>query len=230
MFEAYWGIFRKCHISDGFSQKDFEEALQYMETRIVHYPKHTVIVPEGSPARECGLVLEGFARLATVRKNGQRLLVEFIPEGRMFGDMLVLSSRPPVWPVAVEAKTDCTVLLIPSDFITGKKRAPQIDYTQLLHNLVQPICNRGQQTLSTLRCLQAKSVREKVIIYLLEQVYQQKSTKITLACNREELADLMVVSRPSLCRELSKMREEKLIDYYKYTFEILDLEALRKMI
>lgn len=40
------------------------------------------------------------------------------------------------------------------------------------------------------------------------------------------MAKLLNVTRPSLSRELTNMKDEGLIDYYKNKFTILDLGAL----
>jgi Mn-dependent DtxR family transcriptional regulator len=44
--------------------------------------------------------------------------------------------------------------------------------------------------------------------------------------NREALADYLNVSRPSMSRELSRMKQEGIIDYFKSSFSIIDPERL----
>lgn len=45
--------------------------------------------------------------------------------------------------------------------------------------------------------------------------------------NREQLAEFLNVSRPSMSRELSRMRDEGIIDFHLSTFKILDIEKLK---
>jgi len=40
------------------------------------------------------------------------------------------------------------------------------------------------------------------------------------------MADYLNVSRTSMCRELARMKDEGLIDYYGHSFKILDRERL----
>ena len=49
---------------------------------------------------------------------------------------------------------------------------------------------------------------------------------IKLAMNREELADYLGTTRPSLSRELMKMQQEQLIETDKNMIKIVDRAAL----
>jgi DNA-binding transcriptional regulator LsrR (DeoR family) len=44
--------------------------------------------------------------------------------------------------------------------------------------------------------------------------------------NRQELAEFLNVKRPSLSRELSNMQKEKIIEVYRSSVKILDMEKL----
>jgi Mn-dependent DtxR family transcriptional regulator len=45
--------------------------------------------------------------------------------------------------------------------------------------------------------------------------------------NRNEMADFLNVARPSLSREMSRMRDEGMIDFHRSSVRIKDLEALK---
>ena len=76
--------------------------------------------------------------------------------------------------------------------------------------------------------LMLKGMREKLATYLLNEAQHQNSYAFNIPLNRNELADYLNVSRPSMCRELSRLKAEGIIDYYKNTFKILDIEQLKK--
>ena len=77
--------------------------------------------------------------------------------------------------------------------------------------------------------LTIKSMRGKISTYLLEQYKRTGDKNIILSLNRNELSDFLNVSRPSMSREMCKMRDEGLIDFHLTEFEILDIESLKKM-
>ena len=72
------------------------------------------------------------------------------------------------------------------------------------------------------------SVRQKIATYLLEQYKITKSKTFLLPLNRQELAEFLNVSRPSLSREMCRMRDEGIIDFHMSTIKILDLDVLKE--
>ena len=62
---------------------------------------------------------------------------------------------------------------------------------------------------------------------LLKKYNKEKSTTIKLEFSRKDWADKLGVQRPSLSRELMKMRDAGLIDFSKNIIEIKDLEGLK---
>jgi len=60
----------------------------------------------------------------------------------------------------------------------------------------------------------------------MEEYTKDSKKMFEIVYNRNELAEFLHVSRPSMSRELSRMKDEKIIDYHQSAFRILDLEQL----
>jgi hypothetical protein len=74
--------------------------------------------------------------------------------------------------------------------------------------------------------LSLDTTRKKIANLLLKEYKKTNSLNIILPYSKEKMAKLLNVTRPSLSRELTNMKDEGLIDYYKNKFTILDLGAL----
>ena len=72
-----------------------------------------------------------------------------------------------------------------------------------------------------------KGMREKLVTYLLSEAKSHQSNSFTIHLNRNQLADYLNVSRTSMCRELGRMKEEGLIDYYQNSFKLLAEDKLQ---
>ena len=77
--------------------------------------------------------------------------------------------------------------------------------------------------------LTTKSLRKKIARFLLEEsAKNQDADLFEIPLNREALAEYFDVQRPSLSREMTRMKEERIIDFHRRTFRLLDREALRR--
>ena len=62
----------------------------------------------------------------------------------------------------------------------------------------------------------------------MEEYKKQGSNVIKVPLSRKEMAEHMGIQRPSLSRELIKMREEGIIEFDKKTITIKDMGRLSK--
>jgi CRP-like cAMP-binding protein len=73
-----------------------------------------------------------------------------------------------------------------------------------------------------------KSVTGKICAYLYDQYKLNGGPLFDIPFDRNELADFLNVSRPTLSRELAKLKEQGIIDYYLNSFKVLDIEKLEQ--
>ena len=77
--------------------------------------------------------------------------------------------------------------------------------------------------------LTIKSMRSKIASYLLEQTHIYNSHNFIIPMNKNELADFLNVSRPSMSREFSRLKDEGIIDYYLSSIRILNADQLKEI-
>ena len=70
-----------------------------------------------------------------------------------------------------------------------------------------------------------KTIRGRLFSYFSQQVSAQKSSKIVIPFDRQQLADYLNLDRSALSKELGKMRDDGLIEFNRNIFEIkIDIE------
>ena len=74
------------------------------------------------------------------------------------------------------------------------------------------------------------SIRQKISNYILDEYKKQNSHLININMTKQKLAETLGIPRPSLSRELINMKDIGIIDYYKDTIKILDLDSLFKIL
>ena len=63
-----------------------------------------------------------------------------------------------------------------------------------------------------IKSISLKNIKQKVADYILQEYKSQKQLIVNLKMNKEEIANFIGIPRPSLSRELIKLRKEKIID------------------
>jgi CRP-like cAMP-binding protein len=121
--------------------------------------------------------------------------------------------------MTVLAKTDAVILHIKKDLIL---KLCQLD-TNFLSNLLISISDKTLILTDKIKALSMKTIRQCIIDFLIYESYSQSSRTVKLHLTKKELAEKFGIQRPSLSRELNKMRRDGLIEYDAHFITIMDL-------
>ena len=99
---------------------------------------------------------------------------------------------------------------------------------KVFENFISLLSNKVFILNSKIKSISFKSVRQKVIGYILNEVKEQKSNSIMLKNTKEEIAALLAIPRPSLSRELINLRNLGYIKFDRKKITVLDIESLEE--
>ena len=121
---------------------------------------------------------------------------------------LINYSNPNVLP---KIATSSTVL-----FVNIHKLLKECDFIHdyricLLENIMHSLAKSNILLDIKVNILSQKTLRDKLITYFEILSIQECSNKITIPFNREQLACYLCSKRTSVCRELSKLKDENII-------------------
>ena len=100
---------------------------------------------------------------------------------------------------------------------------------KILHNFLCITGNCNVCTVSRLKTLSRKTVRERFVVYLLEHKKKNSST-VNIIHNQATLAEYLNVTRPALSKEINKMIKEGIIDMDGKTVQILNETILERYV
>jgi len=230
MFERYLEEISNTSLFHGMERADLRAMLNCMKPRLCSYNRNDVIVNGGDAYDSVGIVVNGAASVSKENAQGNRIVMTFLKHGDIFGEIIAFSSQM-TWPATVQAQETCVVLFLPRDRIVGDcgNNSICLGHKIFIQNFLRVISERAIMLNKKVEYLTIKSMRGKLSTYLLEQHRKQGTVKVSLPLNRNELADFLNVSRPSMSREMSKMRDEGVIDFHMSEVKIMDVEALVQM-
>jgi CRP-like cAMP-binding protein len=226
MIEPYIDIIKKSPLFYGIERDEIISLLHCLTPKIYDYNKNELIVNSSEPIDRFGLVLEGEVIITKENTQGNRVIMSMLKKGDLFGEMFVFSSRK-IWPVTVISQSSCKVLFLTNSDLIARCGKNCSWHTSLIQNFIKVISDKSLMLNKKVEYLSIKSIRGKICSYLLEQYQNTKSNTIMLPLKRNELADFLNVSRPSMSREMCTMRDEGIIDFHLSTFKIKDIESLK---
>jgi CRP-like cAMP-binding protein len=201
---------------------DTEKLLLCLGAQTKHYTGGECLLREGEPADRLGLILSGSAEAVKHELSGKRLIVSRPGQGSVFGDVLSLSSERQS-PVTVTALEDVSALLIPTARLLDPCRERCAGHEKLIRNLLHNILRKYFELHDRLFCVTQPTVRDKVMLFLenASEAAGSRGRVFSIPYDRAALAEYLNVERSALSRELSAMKRDGLIDFYKNMFRIL---------
>lgn len=191
---------------------------------IKNYKKGSVIYFENEKCTTFDIVLKGIVSIQGIDDKGNYISISDFTIGNVIGGNLLFSHKN-FYPMMVLSKTDVSILHMKKELILKLCQSN----TTFLINFLQSLSDKALILTDKIKTLSLKSIRQCIIDFLIYESYSQKSNKIKLELTKKDLAEKFGVQRPSLSRELNKMRRDGLIEYDAYSITILDINTLTSL-
>ncbi len=222
-------IFRTMPLFRNCSDEEIHRFLTCVQPRSLTYEKEQVVHQQDELLNHIILVLRG--NLASYRLNsgGQLSLVAELDSGDIYGQLSAFSSKQND-PLTVIATSDAECLIFRSQSFYQPCSEACRAHQMVIRNMIGLIAEEATRLSEKVSYLSCATLKGKIARYLLnESARVAPGTPFEVQHNRETLAQLLAVARPSLSRTLTQMKKEGWIDFDRNTFRILDraqLEAL----
>jgi CRP-like cAMP-binding protein len=205
------------------SQEEIKKIMSDIGYIIKTYKKGEIIASEEEKCNSLGFVLEGTIEIQRIYLSGKQIVLSRFSHGDVFGEALIFSDASN-YPATVVALSEVTVLYINKPDILKLCTAEE----KILNNFMSALSNKILMLNSKIKNISFKSVKHKVINYILEKVRDKHSETIHLSESKEEIAAALGIPRPSLSRELMNLRDLEYIEFDRNTIKILKLEELEE--
>ncbi|EOD00841.1 Crp/Fnr family transcriptional regulator [Caldisalinibacter kiritimatiensis] len=225
MYEKWLNRLTEVDLFKDIEKEELKRILGCLKPSIKKYRKKDIITIEKEHLAGIGIVLEGEVNVGKETLAGDRVMLSVLKKGELFGEVAAFNNKE--WLATTVANTDCTILFLPPQKIVGVCNKTCDGHRRLIQNMLQIIAQKAINLNEKVEILSLKSIRQKISIYLLKQYSIKNSLAFNVPLKRNELAEYLLVSRPSLSRELAKMKEEGIIDFYRNSFKILNIESLK---
>lgn len=211
------GILR-CELFRQLTETHIRRLLEEIPLTKAVFHEGEIIYQEGQVCDSLAIINLGQVDISHLLSSGKEIRLALLEAGDVFGEALLFGDNSKV-PITLSAAETTEVYFIHRtslhDLLMQERLISQ-NFLSLLSHKIFLLNER-------VRLLGLDSIRKKVVWYLLQQT---EGEAITVPFNREGMARHLAVPRPSLSRELAKLKEDGLIDYQGRQFKLLSRVGL----
>ncbi len=222
-------VLAKASLFEGIDTADLTKMLGCLGPKVSVYQKNDFITIAGERFESVGIMLEGEAVVIKENAAGNRVMMAILRPGDIFGEAVVFAAES-IWPGSVVAQEASKVLFLSRQKILGQCQKICPWHRTIIQNMLKIVSEKAMLLNKKVEYLTIKGMRGKIALFLLEQYRKAGKDTFGLPMNRNEMADFLNVSRPSMSREMCRMKEEGVIDFHLSTIRIKDLKALKEMV
>lgn len=219
--KPYLGSLSKSVIFNSIDVDTIETLLDSIVYRIKSFNKEDIISIEGDDCSDLAIILNGSVEIHKPFPSGKVVTINNFRAGNVFGEA-ILFSESHKYPANVIASSDSEIMYISKCEIIKLITLNDI----ILSNFLSLLSNRILMLNDRITNLSLDTIRKKIANIILLEYRKQNKNIIILPFCRRKMAEMLNIPRPSLSRELSKMKEDKIINFNKNRIQILDLDLL----
>lgn len=204
---------------DSINDEDILDLIYYLEGYEKEFEKNKIIYNFYDKIKYAGIIIEGKVNVTMLNFSSNEYLLEKYKTGSMFAAEYVLNQENSSI-IQVETKEKCKILFLDLSILFKADAIERKNTSQILVNLLKEVTKSVINQNNKIQVLIQIHIRHKLIIYIASLYKLNRS--IELPFDRQELANHLNVDRSALSRELSRLKKEGLIDYYKKNIYIMN--------
>ena len=215
---------KKNDLFSSLNNDEISNIISKVKYTVKTYEKDAIIAGEDEECNSLGLILDGHIEIQRIYLSGKHIVLKRMTSGEVFGEAIIFSKRNH-YPATIISMSKSTIAFIKKEDVIQLGLLEE----NILKNFITLLSDKIFVLNNKIKNISFKTVKQKVINYILEQMHEQKSnSKIVLKSNKEQISSYIGIPRPSLSRELMKLRDEGIIDFDKNTITICDIDSLEE--
>ena len=211
-------IMMKTKIFEGFTKEECMSLHRKFPIDVRHFDKGEIIFGEGDTVKNICILHRG--KLIGIKfyyEGDTHLLTTFDP-GETIALEAVYSSFK-TSPLTFVADEESEILYFPAAAVDD--RSENRIGERLMHNMLKILADDNIKLIYKTEILSKRSLRERVMAYLSIIQKKKGSNSFRIMMSQEQFAQYLCVNRSALSYELNQMKRERVIDFSKDCYEIL---------
>lgn len=217
-------MLKNTFICKGLTDEEFEYFVSKANIKMRKYRKNEFIFMEMEKPEKLFVLVEGYISVYRDTMSGKMLpIADIVDSGDIFGEVYLYMQKPK-YDLNAVAKCESLVMTLDSHIFNLPEDDVHMAYYKITKNLLTMFARKAYILNSKIQVLNSGSLRQRIVRYITN--CEEQNGVVQMLLTREEMADFLNTTRPSLSRELSNMQKEGLIEIKGKNMFLLDKVAL----
>lgn len=195
------------NVFENISDRNKDKLLKLLEANTLYFKKDTTILSSVKQDNFIAIIINGWAQIIKNDYNGNRIIIEELEEGDVFGSIISSVSNIEY---DIIVRDDAKIILI--DFLRIINNDINLSYyNQFVKNLLLITTEKIKINNERIECLTTKTIRNKLLEYFKINAIKNNSRIIYLPFNFIDLADYLAIDRSAMSREIKNLKDEGFI-------------------
>ena len=222
----YYNELKNTKIFSSASEFECQAMMFCFKTRFKTFNKNSYIVSQGDPIEDLVLIVKGGARVEHIDSLGDISIITKMKHGDIYG-LESGYAGDTVYKDSVIATEKTLVLFMNKHRVLNPCANRCRRHDIVSKHLMQIVAETNIGLMEKLRHMSKKNIRDKLLSYFNSLSKKAGSNYFELPFNKTELANYLSVDRSAMSTELTKMKEDGLVDYEKKQFHLIKKEKKR---
>ena len=200
----------ECVLFDGLADEEYEQLLKNINPREKKIQRGDLVYRYESDENELVILCDGVASIVKNDINGNKILLERLVKGSIFGNSISYGKRTDD-DISVVAETECRTITFRFDDLV-RRCDGECEFRHKL--LVNAINVMGQKTAAIgerTEVIGNRSIRDKLLCYFRLICRKAGGNRAKLEMNLTSLAEYVCADRSAMMRELKKLKDEGIV-------------------
>ena len=199
---------------------EINTALYILNARYQTFEKGEIILHAGGQTDCVCLVISGSVTIENNDMWGNRTILNIVDSDDFFVETYAIL-KDEIMMVDAVANEQCAIMFLRIGGLFGSGFEGQPWSNKLVRNLLMISANKNLILSGRSFHISPKTARGRIMAYLNSVSLKKHSKVFDIPFDRQQMADYLNLERTALSKELSRMKQEKIIDFNKNHFEIL---------
>ena len=201
------------------------EKLKALRIETYRYTEGETVFKQGDTCNTLAFIKKGVVEAKTKFDDNKETVIRTIKDNEYIGLNLMFSDNP-FYRASFVCKTNTIIEVITKDNLVNALQ----DDKDVLNKFLNMLSNIAVSQNDHLKLVNVKTIRGKFCYFLYKEYTKNESLEFDITYTKAALSKILNVERPSLCFEIKKLVDEKIIENDNKHYKIISLESIIKNI